>query len=251
MDRRTQALLRDPDVPFEDKAHILERLDDTRAAYYMMVEGLEAQKEAIQESLRSGDPGPGAAPLLKELQRVDQDLVLWKSAGEVRQGSDVILVRGVATLRRKDRGGVHPTGEGWVSWVGNRTTPRGVPLGLCALVRVGPDKKRGFYASVADLEVVDPWRSVKRLLAEREALSYACPAVGDHIRDKATGRTGVVFWVSHDDPTQRRRLGYTPDDPRDDDMISNRGHVAGQRIVWAYAAEVEVPTSWDDVDSGS
>jgi hypothetical protein len=115
------------------------------------------------------------------------------------------------------------------------------------LVRIGEDLVRGFYAPVGNLAVVDPWGAIQGLLAEREALEVHCPIAGDEIRHLRTGRTGTVFWVARTGAARRRQLGFVPDDPQDSDPISTMGRTAGQRIVWAAAAEVEVRTGWDSV----
>jgi len=256
MDDRTQALLRDPDVPFSDKAYLLERMDDTRAAYAVMVEGLEGEALAARERAKASFKRRERETLLdvenltQEVAAAERELEMWKRAGEIRQGSEVTLAKGKATMRRKDGGGAMPVGsEGWVSWVGQRTNRWGRTGRMAALVRVGQDRQTGFYALIEDLEVSDPWASVKRLIEERETLEVCCPMTGDQIRCKRTGRTGEVFWVSSPDPSRRRRIGYAPDDPREDDATANRGRMTGKKIVWGFAAEVEVQTSWDAVDS--
>jgi hypothetical protein len=253
MDERTQALLRDPDVPFQDKAHLFERLDDTRAAYAVMVEGLEgealAAREAAKRSVREGgETLLDFERLSKTVEAAERELEMWRNAGEVRQGSEVILVKGKANMRQKDGGASMPIGsQGWVSWVGQRTNRWGRTGRMAALVRVGDDRLTGFYALVEDLEVNNPWASVKRLIAERETLEVCCPQTGDQIRCKRTGRTGEVFWVSMPDPSRRRRIGYVPDTPLNGDAVATRGRLIGKKIVWGFAAEVELQTSWDAV----
>ena len=256
MDERTQAMLRDPDVPFDDKAHLLERMDDTRAAYAVMVEGLEGEVlAALERNRKQMRKLPGdyvslmdTEGLFEDLTRATEELEMWKNAGEIRQGSEVTLAKGPAAMRRNDGGEAVEVGtRGWVSWVGQRTNRWGRVGRMAALVRVGPDRSTGFYALIEDLEVSDPWASVKRLIAERETLKICCPVPGDQIRDLKTGRTGEVFWVSKPEPSRRRRIGFVPDDPKESDADATRGRMIGKKIVWGFAAEVEVRTSWDKV----
>ena len=103
---------------------------------------------------------------------------------------------------------------------------------------------------VEDLEVSNPWASVKRLIAERESLEICCPRSGDQIVHSKTGRTGEVFWVSKENPHRRRRIGFIPDDPQPGDQNSTHGRTAGKKIVWAFAAEVEVATGWNKLEGG-
>jgi len=250
MDARTQAMLRDPEIPFQDKAHLFERLDDTKAAYRIMVEGYKEQWETAMKKgeLARGMKQVAAYDLAAEIRK---ELIVWETAGEVRQGTNVTLKEGAGrtTMRRKDGSAVvEPGTRGWVSWVGQRQAGfygRGTYYG--ALVRVGEDRQTGFYARITDLEVDDPWITVKNLLAENERLEDACPVSGDQVRSLRSGRTGEVFWVSKPESGRRRRLGFLPDDPQEGDQISKMGQHAGKAIVWAMAAEVEVTTSWDNL----
>ena len=250
----------DPDVPYRDKAHLLERAGDTDGAYSMMVEGLERELEGLQRTVEAlaqesvklpfdSEEGRAVQAQLSETSTLKgtlaRELKAWKDASEVKKGTRVRLEskRARARYQRKNGGGRVPHGtEGVVVWMGDKPARNGV-FYTCALV-VGDDQ-RGFYASTTSLKPLDPWETVQAALYEAEQLDEdLIPLPGDRVRHKKTKRTGELIWRAKHEPGVRRRACFLPDEPLNTDSVSRWGKHAGKKIVWAYLIDIETLTSW-------